>query len=68
VNWRDLARCCECKENPVDPEYPICRLCSRARRQMTKRIQAICIRRSLPFEDARRVVCWNDAFRDSFLE
>lgn len=69
TTWRaEIVRCCECKENPVDPEYPICRNCIRARNKMRKRIKAICSKHGVSFEDAESVVAWNDAFGDNFME
>lgn len=67
--WRaELVRCCECKENPVDPEYPICRGCVRFRNKKKKRTKAICLKHGISIEDAKAVVAWNDAFGDDFME
>lgn len=69
TTWRaEIVRCGECKENPVDPEYPICRECVRAQNKLRKRIKAICCKHGISFEDAKAVVAWNDAFRDHFME
>lgn len=69
TTWRTkIVRCDECKENPVDPEYPICRECVRARNKLRRRIKAICNRHGISFEDATAVVAWNDAFGDDFME
>jgi hypothetical protein len=69
TTWRaEIVRCGECKENPVDLEYPICRDCIRARNKLRKRIKAICYKHEVSFEDAKAVVAWNDAFRDNFME
>ena len=64
----ELVRCAECRENPVESTYPICRGCEQDRKRRDKRIKAICFRYGIPLVDAVQVAAWNDAFGDRFME
>jgi len=64
----ELVRCVECRENPVEASYPLCRGCQMDRKRRDRRIKGICYRYGIPFVEAVEVVAWNDAFGDRFME